>query len=46
MVAKELTPDAPKFFKSNVTHDLEVFESDCCVIVANRWSDVFADVVD
>ncbi len=46
MVAKELTPDAPEFFKSDVAHDLEVFESDCCVIVTNRWSDVFADVVD
>lgn len=46
MVAKELTPDAPEFFKSDVAHELGAFESDCCVIVANRWSDVFADVVD
>lgn len=46
MVAKELTPDAPEFFKSDVAHNMEVFGADCWVIVANRWSDVFADVAD
>lgn len=46
VVAKELTPNATEFFKFDVAHDLEFFNSGCCVIVANRWSDVLADVAD
>lgn len=35
--------DAPEFFGSKVTHDLEAFKAGCDMIVANRWSDEFAD---
>lgn len=42
----EPTLDAPEFFGSEVTHDLEAFKTDCDVIVANRWSDELADVAD
>lgn len=38
--------DAPEFFGSKVTHDLEAFKAGCDMIVANRWSDEFADVAD
>ena len=46
MVVYEPTLDAPEFFGSEVTHDLEAFKADCDVIVANRWSDELADVAD
>lgn len=38
--------DAPKLLDSKVTHDLEAFKAGRYVIVANRWSDEFADVAD
>lgn len=38
--------DAPEFFGSKVTHDLEAFKAGRYVIAANRWSDEFADVTD
>ena len=38
--------DAPEFFGSEVTHDLEAFKAGCDVIVANRWSDELTDVAD
>lgn len=44
MVVYEPTFDAPEFFGSEVTHDLETFKSRCDLIVANRWSDELADV--
>lgn len=44
VVVFEPTLDAPEFFGSEVTHDLEKFKADCDVIVANRWSDDLADV--
>lgn len=40
----EPTLDAPEFFGSEVTHDLEKFKQECDVIVANRWSDDLLDV--
>jgi UDPglucose 6-dehydrogenase len=40
------TLDAPEFFGSEVTHDLEAFEAGCDAIVANRWNDELADVAD
>lgn len=46
VVAYEPTLDAPEFFGSEVTHDLEAFKAGCDMIVANRWSDEFADVTD
>ena len=46
VVVYEPTLDAPEFFGSEVTHDLESFKSRCDVIVANRWSDDLADVAD
>lgn len=46
VVVYEPTLDAPEFFGSEVTHDLEAFKAGCDVIVANRWSDELADVVD
>lgn len=44
VVVYEPTLDAPDFFGSEVTHDLEGFKSRCDLIVANRWSDELADV--
>lgn len=44
VVVYEPTLDAPDFFGSEVTHDLEGFKERCGVIVANRWSDELADV--
>ena len=46
MVVYKPTLDAPEFFGSEVTHDLEAFKTGCDVIVANRWSDELADVAD
>ena len=40
------TLDAPEFFGSEVTHDMEAFEAGCDAIVANRWNDELADVAD
>lgn len=42
----EPTLDAPEFFGSKVTHDLEAFKAKCDVIVADRWSDELADASD
>lgn len=44
VVVYEPTLDAPDFFGSEVTHDLDAFKSRCDLIVANRWSDELADV--
>ena len=44
VVVFEPTLDAPEFFGSEVTHDLEKFKADCDVILANRWNDDLADV--
>ena len=46
VVVYEPTLDAPEFFGSEVTHDLQAFKAGCDVIVANRWSDELADVAD
>ena len=46
VVVYEPTLDAPEFFGSEVTHDLEAFKAGYNVIVANRWSDELADVAD
>lgn len=46
VVVNEPTLDAPEFFGSEATHDLEAFNIGCDVIVANRWGDELADVAD
>ena len=46
VVVYEPTLDEPEFFGSEVIHDLEKFKKECDVIVANRWSEDLADVVD
>ena len=46
VIVYEPTLDAPDFFGSEVTHDLEDFKRRCDVIVANRWSDDLDDVAD
>ena len=46
VVVYEPSLDAPEFYGSEVTHDLEAFKQRCDVIVANRWSDDLADVAD
>ena len=46
VVVYEPALDAPEFFGSEVTYDLESFKAGCDVIVANRWSDEFADEAD
>ena len=45
MVVNEPTLDAPEFFGSEVTHNLEAFKVGC-ELVANRWGDELADVAD
>ena len=42
VVVYKPTLDAPEFFGSEVTHDLEAFKAGYDVIVANRWSDELA----
>ena len=44
VIVYEPTLDAPDFFGSEVTHDLDKFKAECDVIVANRWSDELSDV--
>ena len=44
VAACEPTLDAPDFFGSEVTHDLEAFKGECDVIIANRWSEELSDV--
>ena len=44
VVVYEPTLDAPDFFGSEVTHDLDGFKSRCDIIIANRWSGELADV--
>lgn len=46
VVVYEPTLDAPEFFGSEVTHDLEALKAGCDVIAANRWGDELADVAD
>lgn len=46
VVVYEPTLDAPEFFGSEVTNDLEAFKAGCVEIAANRWSDELADVAD
>ena len=44
VVVYEPALDAPDFFGSEVTHDLDAFKSRCAIIIANRWSSELADV--
>lgn len=46
MIVYEPTLDAFDFYGSEVLHDLGEFKSRCDLIIANRWSDELADVVD
>lgn len=46
VVVYEPSMDAPEFFGSEVTHDLEAFKAGCDVIIANRLSHALADVAD
>ncbi|WP_165049398.1 MULTISPECIES: nucleotide sugar dehydrogenase [unclassified Adlercreutzia] len=46
MVVYEPTLDAPDFFGSEVTHDLEGFKECCDLIVANRWNPELTDVAE
>lgn len=46
VVVYEPSLDAPDFFGSEVTRDLDAFKGRCSVIIANRWSDELADVSD
>lgn len=46
VVVYDSTLDAPAFFGSWVTHDLEALKAGCDVIAANRWGDELADVAD
>lgn len=46
VVVYEPALNAPDFFGSEVTHDLDYFKTRCGVIVANRWSDDLTDVAD
>ncbi len=44
VVVYEPTLDAPDFFGSKVTHDLDSFKREADVIISNRWNDDFKDV--
>lgn len=36
--------DAPDFFGSEVTHDLDAFKSRCDIVIVNRWFGELADM--
>lgn len=44
VVVYEPTLDAPDFFGSKVTHDLDSFKREVDVIISNRWNDDLTDV--
>lgn len=44
VVVYEPTLDAPDFFGSKVTHDLDSFKREADVIISNRWDDDLTDV--
>ena len=44
VVVYEPTLDAPEFYGSEVTHDLQAFKLGCDIIIANRWSSDLVDV--
>ncbi|MFQ6192375.1 UDP binding domain-containing protein [Bifidobacterium longum] len=44
VVVYEPTLDAPDFFGSKVTHDLDSFKREADVIISNRWNDDLTDV--
>ncbi len=46
VVVYEPTLDEEDFYGSPVTHDLEAFEAQCDLILANRWSEELAPVRD
>lgn len=46
VVVYEPTLDAPDFFGSKVTHDLDSFKREADVIISNRWNDDLTDVAD
>lgn len=46
VVVYEPTLDAPDFFGSKVTHDLDSFKREADVIISNRWNDDLKDVAD
>jgi len=46
VVVYEPELDQPEFFKSRVTHDLESFKAECDIIIANRMTELLADVAD
>lgn len=44
VIVYEPTLDAPDFFGSKVTHDLDSFKREADVIISNRWDDDLTDV--
>lgn len=46
VVVYEPTMKETEFFGSRVTHDIEKFKSECDVIIANRYNEEIADVLD
>lgn len=44
VIVYEPTLDAPDFFGSKVTHDLDSFKREADVIISNRWNDDLTDV--
>ena len=44
VVVYEPTLDAPDFFGSKVTHDLDSFKREADMIISNRWNDDLKDV--
>lgn len=44
VVVYEPTLDAPDFFGSKVTHDMDSFKREADVIISNRWNDDLTDV--
>jgi UDPglucose 6-dehydrogenase len=46
VVVYEPELDQPEFFKSRVTHDLDAFKAECDIIIANRMTELLADVSD
>lgn len=46
VIVYEPTLEDKEFFSSKVTHDIDYFKNTCDIIIANRYSEEIADVID
>jgi UDPglucose 6-dehydrogenase len=46
VIVYEPTLNEEEFFSSKVTHDLDYFKKTCDIIIANRYNQEIADIID